>query len=258
MGRGFLYILLSSSILLLAWAGIAHADVSVHFPLPLEQYQDDQIDSILIKLLSRIQKEPFNLVATLIFLCAIIHTFLASKFLKLSHRFQHQYDELEELENHPEDGTTHARTRDKLLFKGQFLHFMGEVEAVFGIWLIPLLIALILFRGWPTMVSYVGHVNASEATFVVVIMAIASSRPVLQLSEMLIGRIAGIGGGSPTAWWLSILTMGPLLGSFITEPAAITISALLLRHRFYSLRLSEPLKYATLGLLFVNVSIGGT
>ena len=258
MGRGLLYILLSSSILLLAWAGIAHADVSVHFPLPLEQYQDDQIDSISIKLLSRIQKEPFNLVATLIFLCAIIHTFLASKFLKLSHRFQHQYDELEELENHPEDGTTHARTRDKLLFKGQFLHFMGEVEAVFGIWLIPLLIALILFRGWPTMVSYVGHVNASEATFVVVIMAIASSRPVLQLSEMLIGRIAGIGGGSPTAWWLSILTMGPLLGSFITEPAAMTISALLLRHRFYSLRLSETLKYATLGLLFVNVSIGGT
>ena len=30
-----------------------------------------------------------------------------------------------------------------------------------------------------------------------------------------------------------------------------------IRHRFYSLKPSEPLKYATLGLLFVNISVGG-
>jgi hypothetical protein len=48
-----------------------------------------------------------------------------------------------------------------------------------------------------------------------------------------------------------------LLGSFITGPAAMTICALLLRHRFYSLKPSERLKYATLGLLFVNISVGG-
>jgi hypothetical protein len=55
---------------------------------------------------------------------------------------------------------------------------------------------------------------------------------------------------------LAILTLGPLLGSFITGPAAMTICALLLRHRFYSLKPSESLKYATLGLLFVNISVG--
>ena len=37
----------------------------------------------------------------------------------------------------------------------------------------------------------------------------------------------------------------------------MTICALLLRHRFYSLKPSQLLKYATLGLLFVNISVGG-
>jgi hypothetical protein len=52
--------------------------------------------------------------------------------------------------------------------------------------------------------------------------------------------------------------VGPLLGSFITEPAAMTISALLLARQFFDLGPSARLRYATLGLLFVNVSIGGT
>ena len=50
----------------------------------------------------------------------------------------------------------------------------------------------------------------------------------------------------------------PVAGSFITEPAAMTICALLLARQFFDLEPSTRLKYATLGLLFVNVSIGGT
>ena len=38
----------------------------------------------------------------------------------------------------------------------------------------------------------------------------------------------------------------------------MTICALLLARQFYDLQPSRGLKYATLGLLFVNVSIGGT
>jgi hypothetical protein len=49
-----------------------------------------------------------------------------------------------------------------------------------------------------------------------------------------------------------------LLGSFITEPAAMTISALLLAKQFLVLQPPMRLRYATLGLLFVNISIGGT
>jgi hypothetical protein len=71
-------------------------------------------------------------------------------------------------------------------------------------------------------------------------------------------RVAMLGRGTPAAWWLAILTLGPMLGSFITEPAAMTICALLLARQFYDLDPSPRLKLATIGLLFVNVSIGGT
>ena len=94
--------------------------------------------------------------------------------------------------------------------------------------------------------------------FVVVIMALASTRPVVGFAEAALRRVASIGHGTPVAWWLTILTIGPVLGSFITEPAAMTICALLLARQFYDLQPSTRLKYATLGLLFVNVSIGGT
>jgi hypothetical protein len=72
-----------------------------------------------------------------------------------------------------------------------------------------------------------------------------------------ISKVSALGKGTLASWWLAILTLGPLLGSFITGPAAMTICALLLRRRFYSLKPSERLKYATLGLLFVYISVGG-
>jgi hypothetical protein len=78
------------------------------------------------------------------------------------------------------------------------------------------------------------------------------------LAETSLERVAMLGRGTPAAWWVTILTVAPLLGSFITEPAAMTIGALLLSHKFFNLEPSGRLKYATLGLLFVNVSIGGT
>jgi hypothetical protein len=70
--------------------------------------------------------------------------------------------------------------------------------------------------------------------------------------------LARVGKETPATWWAIILTVGPLMGSLITEPGAMTICALLLGRQFYDLQPSSRLKYATLGLLFVNVSIGGT
>ena len=89
-------------------------------------------------------------------------------------------------------------------------------------------------------------------------MALASTAPIVGLAEAALRRVAGLGGGTPAAWWLTILTIGPVLGSLITEPAAMTICALLLGRQFYERQPGTALKYATLGLLFVNVSIGGT
>ena len=130
---------------------------------------------------------------------------------------------------------------------------------MFGLWAIPLLAAFAWFRGWGPAKFYTNNtVNYTEALFVVVIMALASTRPIVEFAEAALRRVATVFGGTPAAWWVTILVVGPILGSFITEPAAMTICALLLAKQFFVLQPSERLKYATLGLLFVNVSIGGT
>ena len=251
-----LFLILSFLLIGVAPTQAAEPAGDQKFPLSSDRYQDESIPTLSGKLLARIQQEPFNAVATIIFFIAIVHTFLVSRFQRLAHEYDIRARAIEALE--PLERERRDREWDRLLFRAQFFHFMGEIEAVFGIWLIPLMIAIIFFHGWSAMVNYVGHVNIAEAAFVVVIMSMASSLPVLRLAENAVARIAALGRGSPVMWWLSILTIGPLLGSFITEPAAMTISALLLRHRFYSLHPSIHLKYATLGLLFVNVSLGGT
>src|ERR1700724_156392 len=228
----------------------------INFPKPLEEYHDDETPNLFQKLIGRVKADPFNLVGTIIFLCAILHTFLTANFMHIAHAYKREFEALEDLENGADPSG--ERRRDALQFRAQFFHFMGEVEAVFGIWLVPLFLVIVLMKGWPTLVGYITSLNPAEPVFVVVIMAIASSRPILRLTESWLAKCAALGGSTPGAWWVSILTLGPLLGSFITEPAAMTICALLLRQRFYALKPGKRLSYATLGLLFVNISVGGT
>jgi hypothetical protein len=141
----------------------------------------------------------------------------------------------------------------------ELLHFLGEVEVVFGVWAVVLVAAMVLMRGWEAARHYVNdEVEYTEAVFVVVIMTIASTRPLMNIAERMVGRLAALGRRTPGAWWITILIVGPLLGSIMTEPAAMTICALLLGRQFYDLNPSARLRYATLGLLFVNISIGGT
>ena len=195
---------------------------ALDFPPPVDSYHDQQIPSLSGKLTGRIQREPLNLVATIIFFGAIVHTFLAARFRKIAHIYRQSYEAIEYL-LHAKDGPPDfGNKHDKLLFRAQLFYFMGEVEAIFGIWLIPLFVAIIAFHGWSTMVDYVGNVNVTDAIFVVVIMAIASSLPIIRFTETVIGRVSAIGKGTPASWWLAILTLGPLLGSFITGPAAMT------------------------------------
>ena len=142
-------------------------------------------------------------------------------------------------------------------FKATMLHFLGEVEAIFGIWVVALLVAMICCVGIDEMKSYIMGVTFTEPLFVFVIMAIASTRPILRFAETCLSFVARVGRESPAAWWLSILVIAPLLGSLITEPGAMTIAALLLARKFYPLKPSTLFAYATLGLLFVNISVGG-
>ena len=236
---------------------------AIELPQPLQDYEAAEkalgIESVGGILKHRIQQNPFNLVATVIFLLAVIHTFLAGFFQKMAHTIEERHRRAIEAAGRTAGAKPFANAKDDTSFSATLCHFLGEVEAIFGIWCIPLLISIVYFYGWGSAEYYIDHVvNYTEPMFVVVIMAIASTRPVLKFSELMLGRLASLGGSTPRAWWYAILIVAPLLGSFITEPAAMTIAALLLAKTVYSLDPSPRFKYGTLGLLFVNVSVGGT
>ncbi len=227
-------------------------------PIPLDSYQEPAGAGLWAVLVHRATVDPVNLAALVIFVCAIIHTFLAA-------RIRHWADEVEE--RHQARLNRGARSAGsgvdgevaEVSFAAQVLHGCGEVEAVFGLWVVVLAGTITWFKGWDAVVGYIsGQVSYTEPLFVVIVMALAATRPVLGLAERCLRTVAGLGRGTPGAWWLTILLVAPLLGSFITEPAAMTIAALLLARQFYELKPSRRLAYATLGLLFVNISVGGT
>jgi hypothetical protein len=173
-----------------------------------------------------------EIAGTIIFVLALLHTLLAKRFEVLAHR-------------HPR----HA---------GLF-HFLGEVEVVFGFWGLILCLAIVVLAGSAQAVAYADSRSFTEPLFVFVIMVIAASRPILDAVTALVSRIARVlpVNTETAVIWLS-LTLVPLLGSFITEPAAMTLAALILRDRFFRLPVAEHWKYLTLAVLFVNVSVGGT
>ena len=244
----FVFLLLASSVYAGEGASSSH-QAAVNFPPSFASYHDTNINGVGAILKNRVSHSPFNLVATLIFLVAILHTFLSSKFLYYAHKWKAEHQKKIEAGRESEN-STHLLS--------ETFHFLGEVEVVFGLWAVALCAAVVFFYDWHTFVNYVSGVNYTEPMFVVVIMTLASSRPILKLSENIMSRIAAVFKGTLAAWWLTIMTFGPILGSFITEPAAMTISAMLLAQKCYELQPSHKFKYATIALLFVNISVGGT
>jgi Na+/H+ antiporter NhaD/arsenite permease-like protein len=254
--RAVLAILLFLGFAAPTWAAASAAPGD--FPRQLSAYADPAGAGVLEVVKARAAAEPFNVVATVIFMLAVLHTFATAKIRHWAHVVEHRHQERRRNRPVPADRNDDGHP-DEVSFWGQILHFFGEVEAVFGIWVLALGGAIVWAKGVDTAVGYIAHtVNFTEPMFVVVIMALASTRPVMRLAEQCLRVVASLGGGRPVAWWFSILTVAPLLGSFITEPAAMTIAAILLGKQFYDLKPSPKLMYATLGLLFVNISIGGT
>lgn len=176
-----------------------------------------------------------ELAATVIFALAIMHTFLVSKFAKIAHHY-------------PEGSMGE-----------NFFHFFAEVEAVFGMWAAVFLAFVAINDGFMAPIHYLETLNFTEPGFVFVIMCMAATRPVIKLSEKMIVILSHIIPlPRKMAFYIAAITFGPLLGSFITEPAAMTVTAIILLKNFYSKEMSTKFKYATIGALFVNVSIGGT
>ncbi|WP_108648289.1 putative Na+/H+ antiporter [Polynucleobacter rarus] len=179
---------------------------------------------------------PIEIIATAIFGIAIAHTFSVSFFEKLS-------------KTHPQ----HA---------GLF-HLLGEVEVVFGFWALVLVLMLSILQTSKDAVHFVEDQNYTEALFVFAVMVVAASKPILTFANtgingaaQLVSRFTPIPVNT-VIFFLS-LSVVPLMGSLITEPAAMTLAALLLRDRFYKVGLPIKFQYAIIGVLFVNISIGGT
>src|SRR5688572_818368 len=175
---------------------------------------------------------PLEITGAALFTLAVLHTFSTRYFEHLAHT-----------------RTAHAGV----------WHLLGEVEAVFGFWAFVLVLFMALAYGWGAPSQYLDGLHFTEPMFVFVIMVIAASRPVMQLAGDIVELAAKAIPAQPaTAGYFLALSLVPLLGSLITEPAAMTLAALMLRERIFAAGVSNRLKYATLGVLFVNVSVGGT
>ena len=187
-----------------------------------------------------------HFIATFLFACAVLHTFFANWFAKKAKKY-------------PEGSIGE-----------NLFHFLGEVEAIFGIWAALFIAIYGCLKGFRVYdenhqliggaIHYLESVKFDEPIFVFVIMCVAGTRPLILFAEKCISWIAkALPFCEKMSFYISALIIGPLLGSLITEPAAMTVTALILLDYFYSTgKMSSSFKYASLGLLFVNISIGGS
>ena len=173
-----------------------------------------------------------DIIGAILFAFALVHTFSTKLFERLAHR-------------HPR----HA---------GLF-HLLGEVEVVFGFWAVVLITVMAFVVGGSQAIEYAESRQYTEPLFVFVIMVVAASRPVVEVIKALVATFARFAPVRTVVAqvWLC-LALVPLIGSLITEPAAMTLAALMLGSLVFRAGIPEWLKYAALGVLFVNISVGGT
>ena len=186
-----------------------------------------------------LQNKTITYTATLIFTSAVIHTFCTSKINALSHKFK------------------------KGSMPEKLLHFLGEVEVVFGFWAFIFIAFLSIVLGMSSTISFLNQLDFKETVFVFTIMCMSATKPVMNLADrgitylsIFFAKIFFI--NQKIALFCCILIFGSLSGSFITEPVAMTVCAMLLYEHFFSKSSNLKFKYSMLGLLFVNISIGGT
>ncbi len=177
-----------------------------------------------------------DLVAAVLFGLALLHTFAAKAFERLAHHSPRH---------------------------GGLFHLLGEIEVVFGFWAFVLIAVMALMVGGGKAIAYAESRHYTEPLFVFTIMVVAASRPVLEgIQAMVVAGARALARATPlraavAEVWICLAVV-PLVGSAITEPAAMTLAALMLAGRVFTPAMPEKLKYGAIGVLFVNVSVGGT
>ena len=177
---------------------------------------------------------PVEIVGSVLFFCAIVHSFLIKKFHHIARRFK----------------------PNSVAYNTFYL--LGEVEVVFGVWAAIFLLSFSFIHNSPSAILYLRELHFQEPLFVFVIMAVAATRPLVYCASILIKGLSSLLPFSRSfSFYAVALIIGPLLGSLMTEPAAMTVTALILKDEIFDRPVSERFKYVTLALLFVNTSIGG-
>lgn len=182
------------------------------------------------------QYTQIELLGTIFFAIAVIHTFMVGKFLQISHRY-------------PQDSMGR-----------HVFHLLGEIEAVFAIWASIFMILYISLEGWKPAIEYQEGLSFVEPFFIFAIMVICSTRPILTVARQGILTISLFiqkifKTPAVVTDLFVVMILGPLSGSFITEPAAMTVTAFMLNSMIS--KDAKKIIYPLIAFLFVNVSIGG-
>jgi hypothetical protein len=145
-------------------------------------------------------------------------------------------------------------------FAAPWISAKWKVELILGFWALVFLFWMMFERGFTMVFSYLAGLSFKEPLFVFVFMIICASKPILWIADKFILRLSNLLHhffklDPMRAEVFVLLAFGPLLGSLMTEPAAMTLVALFLRKMIRDLP-SRAL-YALVGILFVNISVGG-
>jgi len=225
-----------------------------------QRYDDPATWSRIEVLQHRLEVQPANLWFLLIFVCAVIHSFFAPTLLNMAEERLEEADLLDITM----DETSHddvPGTPYKFTFKTfwwELVYFFGEIEVVFGLWAIPLVIVITSYYDWDTAINYLYRWSYDEPLYLLASMTIASTYPIIRFFERIIEKVVSSFGGTPVSWWAVLMCVGPFVGSVLKESVVMTILAILLGRHFYVYKPSTKLTLATLSLLFVNVAAGGT
>ncbi|HRH97633.1 MAG TPA: putative Na+/H+ antiporter, partial [Prosthecobacter sp.] len=110
---------------------------------------------------------PTEILASVLFGLAVLHTFSVKRFSHWAHA-------------HPKGS-----------IQENLLHFLAETEVVFGLWAAALFAGIAALKGSVhDAVEYIEGLNFTEPKFVLVVMVVAATRPVVKLAEKAICFVA--------------------------------------------------------------------
>ncbi len=182
--------------------------------------------------------------ATFLFFCAVFHTFLTPSLAKIYQEYQHKK-------------MVFPERWKRYLLLGECFRLLSKIELVFIFWAVPLFFLFLWCEGYKVTMGYFNSRNYLSALFIMVMLILLESKPIEYFSECVFSTIAKIGRQSPKCWWWTLMIAAPLSSFFLKETGAMIIASTLLVKHFYRLFPSTKFGYATMGLLFSNISISG-